>query len=73
MTAYDKLKARILEHTEEHRDIIMADDGYYVYWPEGYTRGYHDAASLRVLADILDEKNKAWDEEVSRELSKETP
>jgi len=68
MTAYEELKDRALRHTAEHNDIIMAEDGYYVYWPEGYERGYHDSASLRVLADILDEKNKPWDEQLHREL-----
>jgi hypothetical protein len=66
---YEKEKARMRAVSEERGDLIMGDDGYYVYWPKGYTRGYMGSYELRLLADILDEKNKAWDEEVTRELS----
>lgn len=68
MKAKEKLKARILEFTAERKEIMRADDGYYVWWPSREYGGYHDAHSLRILAEILDEKNKDWDEHVRREL-----
>jgi len=43
-------------------DLVMADDGYYVYWPE--LSGYLDAPALRQIADMLDAKNKGWHERV---------
>ena len=62
MSAYDKLRARIEKMSEERRDFITLEDGYIYYWPSG--QGALNAADLRILADILDTKNAAWNEEV---------
>ena len=70
--AYWDLRKRIEKIVDERRDIITSDDGYQVFWPTEI-RGYHTAHELRILADILDDRNKAWDEEVHRELRKEHP
>lgn len=32
--AKEKKKARILEVETERRSFVVADDGYYVYWPQ---------------------------------------
>lgn len=42
-------------------DFVCGDDGYYVYWPKGYTGGAVAAHELRTLADHLDRMNAAWD------------
>jgi hypothetical protein len=50
---------------------MMLDDGYWYYWPEGMN-GCLSSENLREIADRLDEKNKAWDDEVERQLSDES-
>jgi len=73
MSVKEKMKSRILDVETQRNSFVTADDGYVVYWPpsgEQVGRGYQTAEELRLLAEILDEKNKAWDEEVHRELSK---
>lgn len=40
------------------KDLIMADDGYYVYWPTG--NGYIPAYLLHEIADTLDAMNAEW-------------
>jgi hypothetical protein len=44
-------------------DIDMDIDGYYKYWPV-QKAGYWDAPPLRQVADILDNLNREWDEEL---------
>lgn len=66
--AYWKLRKRIEKIVDKRKDIFPSDDGYLAFCPSG--RGYHTAAELRILADILDDRNKEWDEEVHRELRK---
>lgn len=70
-SAYWELRARIEKVVDERKDIVTNDDGYQVlFWPTEI-RGYHTACELRILADILDDRNMAWDETVSRGLMKE--
>jgi len=64
---YEKTKAHVRSASEERGDLVMGDDGYYVYWPKGYTGGHLDSCALRLLADILDEKNQDWDTQVRAE------
>lgn len=74
MTPYEEAKAGILKVLMTRKALVVADDGYYVYWPSidgSYGYGYQTAEELRIVADILDEKNKAWDKEVRRELGNE--
>jgi hypothetical protein len=44
-------------------DIDMDIDGYYKYWPV-QKAGYWDAPPLRQVANILDNLNREWDEEL---------
>lgn len=69
--AYWELRKRIEKIVDERKDIIAGDDGDYVFWPTEI-RGYHTSHELRILADILDDRNKAWDETVRRELGRKT-
>lgn len=44
------------------KDIIMNDDGYYVYWPESTFQGYLSEGDLLEIYNIIHEMNKPWDE-----------
>lgn len=59
--AIDEIKASILARPG---DFITLEDGYVYFWPARDSLGAISAAELRVIADLLDEKNKPWDEEV---------
>ena len=50
----------IIRKLDERNDIIMADDGYYVFWPVR-NHGYITANTLRIIADELDKRNEDWD------------
>lgn len=45
-------------------DLVALDDGFYTYWPEGQHKGALSAMALRVIADVLDEKNKDHEREL---------
>lgn len=66
----DEHRKRIEEVLDKHSDIIMAEDGYYVYWPDTVVgRGCCASHDLRVIADILDERNEEWDAQVKQHLA----
>ena len=48
------MKERIERVASELDDIILNEDGDFVYWP-AESRGFQTATELRILADILDE------------------
>lgn len=50
-------------------ECIYGDDGYYYWWPNKKLSGFVSAEYLRELADILDNLNKDWDEQVRKDLS----
>ncbi len=56
MTYRDKL----INKVDEHKDIVMGDDGYYVFWPIR-NHGALLANDLRIIADELDKRNEDWD------------
>lgn len=49
--------------------IFTKEDGYYAFWPEP-GEGYWPAYLLRAIADLLDERNKKWDEEINAYFDK---
>jgi len=53
-SSYRSAYERIKRLAEERGDLLMDDGGDYMFWPSG---GYLSADELRVLADILDDKN----------------
>ena len=47
-------------------EILMAEDGYYVFFSDDSKRGFWEAYILRQIADRLDEINKPWDDQVKQ-------
>ena len=62
MSKYEEYKERTISVIKE--DCCMLEDGYLRYWPQ-QIRGYLSADDLRIIADYLDESNKAWDDQVN--------
>ena len=48
-------------------EIYKEVDGYYVYQPDK-ANGCWESYAMRTIADMLDEMNKEWDEQVKKEL-----
>ena len=46
-------------------EILAKEDGFYDFWPE-LRGGYWEAHVLRAIADLLDEKNKPWQESIDK-------
>lgn len=46
------------------KELFPDVDGYVKYWPK--QGGFLEAHHLRAIADELDRRNKAWDDEVNR-------
>lgn len=68
--AYWEIRERIEKMVDARNEIVTGDDGYAVFWPTK-GRGYHSAYELRILADILDDRNMAWEKTVKLELMRE--
>ncbi len=49
-------------------DILTGDDGYKIWWPTK-VNGAFSAHTLRLMADILDEKNLEWDKQIQEYFS----
>lgn len=43
--------------------ILRKEDGFYDFWPE-LRGGYWPAYVLRAIADMLDDMNKEWHEQI---------
>ena len=69
MNAYKTLRKRIERMSTERKEFVTLEDGYYYFWPDK-SLGALAPAELRILADILDERNKAWDTQVHKDLAK---
>lgn len=52
-------------------DIIVGDDGYYIFWPTSGA-GAFEAWNLRLVADILDELNKPWDNQINEYFNEQS-
>jgi len=61
----DEFNRRLKERVS--KDFVCLEDGYKVWWP-GSTNGYLNADHLRMIAKLLDEENKDWDEQVTRDV-----
>lgn len=61
--------AYVGEETNILGEIEQGDDGYYHFWPRRDRVGYWDTDFLRKLADVIDELNKVWDNQVKEALS----
>ena len=49
--------ARVIALAEP--DFVTAEDGFVVWWPTK-VGGFHEAWSLRAIADELDRRNADW-------------
>lgn len=54
----DNVRKKILN------DFITGDDGYKIYWPEGFQGGGFSSWLLRLIADELDKANEDWDKHI---------
>ena len=71
-----KKKDRVKEHREkviascdENNEIGPMEDGFQYFWGKKQY-GAMSAADLRVIADELDRRNKGWEEQINRDLSR---
>jgi hypothetical protein len=62
-------KQRLISKLKQDNDIVMADDGFYCYWPDG-AKGFLTSNNLRIIADYLDEENKLWQNNIDNYFSK---
>jgi hypothetical protein len=51
-------------------EMVMNNDGYYVFFYNNDRGGYWESAPLRMVADKLDEMNTEWDMQVKSDLEK---
>lgn len=58
----DGLHTRVISE-----ELITLEDGYKYYWPKDYPYGAFSAHSLREIADMLDNENRTWDEQVQKD------
>lgn len=62
-----------LKQTEQLEESLVTDvDGFVYFWPEG-SNGHFPAWYLRVVADIMDERNKEWNDQINEYHKNETP
>ena len=48
-------------------EVVMDVDGFYYFWPE--LRGGHwDQSVLRQISDLLEEKNKPWQDKIDKDF-----
>ncbi|APR52017.1 hypothetical protein CA223_06670 [Sphingomonas koreensis] len=52
--------ARFVESADSSGEFVTGDDGFVVYWPQGFGGGAFSAWTLRVFADELDRRNAGW-------------
>lgn len=51
-------------------DILAGDDGFFIFWPTT-NKGAYSAHHLREIADLLDEKNAPWEQQINAELARQ--
>lgn len=52
----------IIKKIDERGEFVYLEDGFLYYAPEG--KGCISAHELRTIADELDKRNKAWEEQI---------
>lgn len=53
----------IIKKIDERGELVYLEDGFLYYAPEG--KGCISAHELRTIADELDKRNKAWEEQIN--------
>ncbi len=61
--------SNIINVARERGEFVTMEDGFMYYWPEA-CRGALSSAELRVIADHLDDVNRAWQNQIEEEFSK---
>lgn len=61
-------RQRIIAITDQRSEFVIFADGYTHLWPMGSPNGAWSSWHLRVLADELDRRNRAWDAKVRKAL-----
>lgn len=67
MTDEESRRRHVVEQCDKHDEIALLDDGYYYFWIKD--RGAMSASELRIISDELDQRNKAWDEQVMQHMA----
>ena len=49
-------------------EIVTLDDGFKYYWPDDSRNGAYSSATLRDIADQLDEMNMDWQKQIDNDL-----
>lgn len=57
-------RKRVISLSTAREEFVTFEDGYVHFWPDGSPHGALSAWHLRVLADELDRRNRAWDAHV---------
>ena len=47
--------------------FVMQEDGYFGFYPDDL-KGYWSSYSLRLIADKLDDVNRAWDDHIKENI-----
>lgn len=63
-------RQRIIGITSKREEFVTLDDGYVHLWPQGSPNGAWTSWHLRVLADELDRRNRAWDAMIRKQLGR---
>jgi hypothetical protein len=61
-------RKRVVSLSAERNEFVTFSDGFVHYWPAGSPNGALSSWHLRVLADELDRRNRAWDARVRKAL-----
>jgi len=61
-------RKRVIAITDQREEFVTFADGYVHLWPQGSPNGAWTAWHLRVLADELDRRNRAWDLRLQKHL-----
>lgn len=67
MSQSEEYRQRVIAGCDKHDEIALLDDGFQYFWVQG--RGAMSAFDLRIIADELDRRNKAWQDQIEREFS----
>lgn len=61
-------QGRFILKAYQNGDIIVGEDGFKVFWPDG-RKGAFNAQQLRWVAEALDNYNDWWGEQVAKDLA----
>lgn len=61
-------KESLIKKIEERDEFSILEDGYIYYFPSN--NGALQSNELRIIADELDNRNKPWDDEITKMLEK---